>query len=89
MIDKTTIWAHDERYAPPEQAVLQVGLVGDVVYLAIGKYSETSEGNSFTVIEQVAVPVCDLLNAVNSAAVSNLRRAAAKDGGDSNLTYVP
>ncbi len=79
MILETVIEQHEESYAPPEQEVLRVSLVGDVVFLTIAKWDETRTTRTLTDVASVAVPHCDLMNAIASQVVSNKRREVAKD----------
>jgi hypothetical protein len=90
MIDRTYILDHEERYAPPESNVLEVGLVGDVVFLSIGKATEHTYSRGFETSEsqQIAVPVTDLLNAVLAHGEANARALIARDIGEQNLTWV-
>jgi len=71
---------NDENYSPPEKPVLEVGLVGDVVFLTIGKYEETPNERKFISSEnaQTAVAVVDLVNAVKALAVSQQRHDLVK-----------
>jgi hypothetical protein len=66
----------DENYAPPEQPILEVGLVGDVAFLTIGTYEESPDERRFTEIERahVSVPVADLVNALRAMNASQVRQ---------------
>lgn len=85
MINHIYIQSHDEKYAPPEQDVLEVGLSGDVAFLEIGSYDETFEERKFTAKQGIGVPVADLINALKVLALSqereDLKRALGTDAG--------
>lgn len=83
MIDHIYLTDNDENYAPPEKPILEVGLVGDVVFLSIGRYEETHTDRTFSAIDTVAVPVTDLANALKVLSMSqqrhDLKRALGSD----------
>lgn len=85
MIQNIYISDADEKYGPPEKPVLEVGMVGDIVFLSIGKAEETPDTRSYTANAHVAVPACDLMNAIKSMAASEHRYDLAKVHGDSKL----
>lgn len=91
MIEHIYLSDTDEKYAPPEQPILEVGLVGDTVYLTTGRYEETFEERKFTQIEGagISVPVADLVNAIKALAVSQHRHDLVRDlGTDRDLRPV-
>ena len=88
MIDNIYIQDADEAYAPAELPVLRVTLIGDVVFLAIGKQEETADSTTFTADATVGVPVADLTNALKIENISNARRAYVRETGDHNLVPI-
>lgn len=54
----------DDEYAPPEQNVLEVAVIGADVFLTIQKHEETRTSVTYTQVAQVAVPWQDLVRSV-------------------------
>jgi hypothetical protein len=59
----------DERTAPPTQQVLEVGVVGDSVFLALGLWTEDTNERRFVTSagQQISVPLQDLSDAIVAA----------------------
>lgn len=57
---------YEEKSAPPEQDVLKVAVVADVIFFAIGKWEEDNNGIKFTpnADGQIAVKVADFIRPV-------------------------
>lgn len=86
MIEHIYISDNDEHYAPPEKPILEVGLVGDVVFLTIGKCDEKPDTRTFEGTETTAVAVTDLVNAIRALALSQHRHDLVKAlGSDRDL----
>lgn len=74
----------EERYAPPEDDVMLIGLVGDTVFLSIGEHGEGSSGvpdadspADSTVLRGkagISVNIFDLLNSLMVLASIEERR---------------
>lgn len=73
MIEHIYLSDNDEKYSPPEQPILEVGLSGDVVFLTIGEYDETTDTRTFKGGETTAVAAMDLVNAIKVLAMSQHR----------------
>jgi hypothetical protein len=41
-IDHLTIRAYSDKYSPPEKPMLQLSMVGDILFIGIIKYDETN-----------------------------------------------
>lgn len=73
MIENIYITDVDDNYAPPEEPVLEVGLVGDVAYLSVGNWTAGPDERKFEATKQIGVPVTDLVNALKVLAASQQR----------------
>ncbi|HZU73560.1 MAG TPA: hypothetical protein VE990_12395 [Acidimicrobiales bacterium] len=51
----------EERFAPPECPVLELGVVGDDVFLAIGEWESTYDVRSFKAEAQFRIKTKDLV----------------------------
>lgn len=74
----------------PER-VIEVGLVGDVAYLAIGSWNPEFEKRTFTAQEgsQIAVVAADILNAITVLSQSQAREDTVRElGTDRDLRLV-
>lgn len=61
----------DERYAPPEQPVLRIAMIGDKTVLEIGRVTEESLTTStFETLQLITVDTHSLLQAVEAAALA-------------------
>lgn len=78
MIEHIYLSDNDEHYAPPEKPILEVGLVGDVVFLTIGKYDEKPDIRTFEGSGTTGVSVADLVNAIKILAISQHRHDIVK-----------
>lgn len=73
MIQEIYIEDLDEHYSPPERPVLRVALVGDAVFLSIGKLTQTHEESTFKRETEMAVPASVLMNAISVLAAAQER----------------
>ena len=82
MIEEILISDVEERYAPPEK-VLVVSVVGDIVFLSIGKYDATySERGVETMADghaNIAIPALDLKEAIQTLLASYLRHEEKRE----------
>jgi hypothetical protein len=84
MIEHIYISDIDEHYAPPEKPILEVGFVGDTVFL-FGRYEET-DTRKFTTSENAHVAIdADLINAVKIALSQEREDLKRALGSDSTL----
>lgn len=74
MINYTVIESYEEKYAPPEENVLLVSVVGDQAFLEIGHHEEGSDHHTFKTRSAISVPVSDLMYGLASAALSCAER---------------
>lgn len=81
MIQDIYIESYEERYAPPEQPVMRVSVVGGIAFISIGKYAENNRASSFVEIRNeknegggMGVPLEDLLEALSTLEFSNKLR---------------
>lgn len=60
---------YDDHEAPPGQQVLEVGVVGDAIFLAIGHWEESPDERHFVTApeKQISVDIGALANAVLTA----------------------
>jgi hypothetical protein len=63
-IDSVRLQHYDERYAPPEQSVLDLSLVGDCLHLTVSEYDETFDTTETKVLSQVGVDVNSFFEAI-------------------------
>ena len=82
MIEEILISDVEERYAPPEK-VLKVAVVGDIVFLSIGKYDCTySESGIQTMADghaNIAIHAGDLAGAISALQNSYDRHIRTKN----------
>lgn len=60
----TIITSHDEQYGPPDQPILDVSVVDDVVFFSISTYDETHNTTSTETIANISVKLEDLYQAL-------------------------
>lgn len=61
----------DEKYAPPSK-VLQVGISGNIVFLAIGKHDETHDTDHFDSTAAIGIDYDALMNTLTFARVMEI-----------------
>lgn len=67
--DRITLYTHDEKYAPPEQPLLQISVVGDTTFLSIRRLDETHLVDTLTTIAEIGVRTGDLVEALAAAII--------------------
>lgn len=61
---ETVIQAYSDPYAPPDEPVLRVAVIGDRVLLDICQYDEEPQKVTLTELKTIDVPLMDLLRAI-------------------------
>lgn len=74
MIEYVVLTDVDEKYAPPEQNVLRVAVVGDQVFLSVSKLDENHTESNLVTIAEIAVDIFDLSDAIMSGFNASIRR---------------
>lgn len=66
-IDEFVLTSHDEMYAPPEQNVLRVSLVDDVLFFTIAKSEDTFHTTTYTRESGIGVDLIPFLEGVSAS----------------------
>ncbi len=75
MSEYTVVRQVDEKYAPPDQPVLMVSVIGNVAYLEVATLTEDHKTSTLTKIQTVVVPVRELGRALAAGMVDDQDRA--------------
>lgn len=82
MSEYTVIRQMDEKYAPPDQPVLMVAVIGNITYLEIATLEENHKTSTLTKIQTVVVPTPELIRALWSGHVDEQDRQHYLKNGD-------
>lgn len=67
-VQEVVLSQSDDKYAPPDMPCLVVSVIGPDAFLKVVRYEETNDTVTMTTIEQVAVPLRDLMMALHIGA---------------------